>query len=1508
MKNRLFLLILVVLVPRLLLAQAPDLLRSFNGGFEEGLRYWRFFEVPSPLGSTAEIETTQVAEGRKAVKLTFVPPSNSLQDRGFDNWNAGVPVVAGGTYTVSVQAKTEGNSGVYLSVVLGFFDVNRKVIEQGTKSFALGESFQTFSLQRKAPVEAAFCWVAFRLLRADGGFASGLLFLDDARVTGPDVRTVVRPRVMPTQFPSEDVPIASLNVTESPFNARNDGSEDATAAFQSAINTAAAAGGAVVFIPAGRYRFEGTLIVHERVILRGEWQSPEKNPAVAGTVLMPTAGQGEADGTPFLQLERGSGVRDLSIWYPNQSAPSPIPYPWTILCNPDTETGKGNNTTVQDVTLVNAYRGIKIGPAWNELHTLRHVYGTPLETGIWLSYTTDIGRIEEVHFEPKFWAQSGLAGAPSEAAILGFTQQNGEGLALGRSDWEYLYHVSLVGYRTGIHIFRDLAHGTSNGVIYGARIEKSHVGLQIDETNGVGFVVEASTIRASAGLDPLCVEAGARFTSLVEFNTCTFGGTPEFAVFFDPACTGRLTFQNCTFETWQTNMDSAGVYCESGSLALMGCTFQKEATQVHLGDHVTSAWILDNHFAGGKMRIVNESQGEVFFSQENLSLQKWTMPPFQEPPFPRPLKEDLYNVFDYGAVGDGQTDNTSAFQAALNAAGENGGGTVYVPAGWYRFTGHLRVPTGVELRGIWDVPHHTVSKGSVLLVTEGRGNPEGPPFLSLSQGSGVRGVTFWYPNQTTTTFDPYPWTIRALGPNDWVKDVTIGNAYQGVDFGRNPSEGHVLDYVAGSPLKTGIYVSKNAGEGWLENVQFNPHYWMRSPGYPKTREPDFQTLVAYQQSHLDAFTLGSCQREHVLGTFVYAANRGLYFSDEGLSCHADVFLHGTDAGSYGVFLDSPAGSELNFAATQLVLLGATPSGIVASGSHFAGDAKFYGLLAWGSHGGPTAVLNGTGRVLLQQVHTDNGAFQFNGGAVRVENSVIKRKLNPPFVVNSGIDSARIFGVWAKGGFEMTNRAGSRVEADYNVGQSRSGVELKTGWEAGDPPDNWENTLYGETGVFLKRDSSLVCRAEVLDSAHTGQRGLVVSAVHVSNLPSKLTFKILRVQVPIYHSSEVTYFLRPADSGGRGVFVDFLFSDGTRLTEIAPTLVDSLRHLTSGIGLNRWQKIEYPVGHYAAGKQLQEVLVCFHGTGGDETFRADLDDLRLTTPHPLPEGWQKSDIGGARPSGYAVFDREKVFLFGGGYGIPGYAKDSFTFVYRKVTGDFDISACLESSTELGRTAFAGIFARDSTAGKSPFAAVLLQPRYGVYAKWRSTPGAFSGSRGAGAPVFKPPLWFRLIRRGDRFFSLFSKDGHSWIALDTVTVEMGRTALLGFGASGGSVDRLLQAVFTDWQIQQPNWVPSRRAGGPFIPKTLFLHQNYPNPFRANTRIVFGLPKPLRVRLSVVNTLGQCVTTLLEGKQRAGFYIVHWNGRDKRGRCLPRGVYFCVFRGGNRRLIKKMVLLKP
>ena len=94
---------------------------------------------------------------------------------------------------------------------------------------------------------------------------------------------------------------------------------------------------------------------------------------------------------------------------------------------------------------------------------------------------------------------------------------------------------------------------------------------------------------------------------------------------------------------------------------------------------------------------------------------------------------------------------------------------------------------------------------------------------------------------------------------------------------------------------------------------------------------------------------------------------------------------------------------------------------------------------------------------------------------------------------------------------------------------------------------------------------------------------------------------------------------------------------------------------------------------------------------------------------------------------------------------------------------------------------------------------------------------------------------------------------------------------------------------------------------VPEAFVLDQNYPNPFNPSTQIRYGLDEQAHVKLSIYNTLGQEVATLVNEVQDAGFQTVSWNGNDNSGQQVSAGVYVYRLEAGNNIQIKKMTFTK-
>ncbi len=895
-----------------------------------------------------------------------------------------------------------------------------------------------------------------------------------------------RPRHYPTKFASSEPIIAGFNVRD--YGAIGDGRIDDTRAFQEAFDAAGRVGGAVVFAPAARYLIEGRLTLPRGVTLRGEYDPARVN---EGTLLLATGGRGSEAGPAFITMELCTGLVGLSIYYPEQEAGAPAAYPWTIE-----QTGV-DSITVHDVTLVNPWQGVKIGPQPNELHFLRNVRMTALKTGVLIDATTDIGRLERVVISPGVWEKSGLlAGGlfSRNGALRRHLKTHADAIVMQRSDWQYFTDVAIDGYRNGLTL-RDGPNGASNAQAFNVWISDCHTALNAVQTNYIGFAMTGSHLEAESGPGAAALRTAPDFTGILQLNgtriACKAG---EAAVVLEGD--GVVSLLNCSLAA----ADCPSIEARAGHLTVEACAFSTTAP-IHLAETMRSAILAGNGIPAdlsGRAyeRSARRWKDRFLANSEDSRLPKivsgnpgfvihgafdWEEDRFVGdrvvkvpwPEFPRPGSSDVFvaTAAPFSAPADGESDAAAAIQAALDAAGEKGG-TVYLPAGRYRLEGPLTIPPGVELRGIWEVPHHTMGEGTVLMAVAGRGEAEGTPLLNLRPGAGLRGLTVYYPEQDFREPVAYPWAVRGQGHGVYALNVTLSNAWRGIDFGTHDCTGHVIDYAAGAPLRTGIFIGESKG-GWVSNTQFNPHYYARSPypGHPDEGRREWQVWWNQQKAQLDALLLAGADNQWLVNNFVYGSRHGLRFAEPqpaipvaaGSSISGEVSVperpraqtvvigHGSDGTAQGVRIEAVGARGLEFINFQAAVFAAREEAYIAvkpaAPDAVAGPIRFFNSLFWAA---PKIGIDvAGGEVQVRQAHFvvpgetmarvagDAGGTD-PGGRLTLKSIYVQAPTERHVLLEEGAAGMRLTTGLVAGEFRLENRSG--VEPEMGVVVERETTE------------------------------------------------------------------------------------------------------------------------------------------------------------------------------------------------------------------------------------------------------------------------------------------------------------------------------------------------------------------------------------------------------------------------------------------------------------------------------------
>ena len=156
--------------------------------------------------------------------------------------------------------------------------------------------------------------------------------------------------------------------------------------------------------------------------------------------------------------------------------------------------------------------------------------------------------------------------------------------------------------------------------------------------------------------------------------------------------------------------------------------------------------------------------------------------------------------------------------------------------------------------------------------------------------------------------------------------------------------------------------------------------------------------------------------------------------------------------------------------------------------------------------------------------------------------------------------------------------------------------------------------------------------------------------------------------------------------------------------------------------------------------------------------------------------------------------------------------------------------------------------------------------------------------------------------------------------------------GFGICNGDSTIIINALFNWWGDATGPYHPDLNPDGlgdsvsnyvAFIPwhtqpvsgieeevydhKLMFISKIYPNPFIDKILVEYNLPKPCNVIITIYNTLGAKICTLLNEKQNAGTHTIPWDGHNDSGNKVPSGFYLLILEAGKYKGTRKLLLIR-
>ena len=326
-------------------------------------------------------------------------------------------------------------------------------------------------------------------------------------------------------------------VTSPEFGAVGDGTTDCTKALQSALAKAGSAHGGIVLVPTGAYLVTAPLVIPAGVELRGVFGGPH-DAITEGSCILVSAGQGDAQGSAFITMQRGSSLNGLNFHYPGQDMANIVDFPFLVR-------GEGTGITITNIASDNVSHFIDLMTHRCDDAYVDHIEGQPIHVGLQVGGGSRNVTVTDCQFNPSNWTFSKLFNAPKvvyatdnvkrSAVVDAYTegmQEHGQQFILGDCSNLKFYRNLDFARRNGHKCVAEHGRGPS-GVCLGLGVDGSTTALRIDAIGSGGFPLIDSQLVVTSKLTGLRhdVELGKDFTGNAElYGANIWGGRTDASV------------------------------------------------------------------------------------------------------------------------------------------------------------------------------------------------------------------------------------------------------------------------------------------------------------------------------------------------------------------------------------------------------------------------------------------------------------------------------------------------------------------------------------------------------------------------------------------------------------------------------------------------------------------------------------------------------------------------------------------------------------------------------------------------------------------------------------------------------------------------------------------------------------------------------------------------------------------------------------------------------------------